>query len=359
MELLDSFHLPAFSENAEGSVSIRWKKWLKQFELHLTVKNIIDPDLKKAHLLYYGKDDIQKVLDQAGDQEDYVSDSYQRAIRQLNEYFLPKVSRIYERSVFRKMDRDLNEKIESFILRLKKQAEYCDFGEQTEFMLIDQIVEKLQETQVKKKILRGNYNLKEIQQMISTDELVKEQMKTYNNENQVVAESNLNAISGQKRQAEFECFSCGQKGHLSKDLNCPARDKTCGNCQQKGHFAKKCRKRIKFNNSQRSNGNRFINNNRRRGIKGNYYRNPVNNVMEHEEEDSENFGSEIICNLNGNTMVDCLVGGKALKFILDTGASANILAEKDYKENKEKFEILQKLKGSDRIFRAYGCKENL
>ncbi|XP_070500806.1 uncharacterized protein [Chironomus tepperi] len=354
MELLDSAYVPAFKENAEGSVAPRWKKWLKQFELHLKVKNIDDPELKKAHLLYYGKEDVQKVLEEADCHEDFVSDCYQRAIRKLNEYFLPKVSRIYERSVFRKMDREPEEKIESYILRLKKQADYCEFGEQTDWMIVDQIVEKMQENEIKKKILRGNYNLEEIQQIISTDDLVKKQLMSYER-NEI--EPNVNAIIASKRN-NFECYSCGAKGHLSKDPKCPARDKICGNCNQLGHFKRKCRKRSRFDNeSYGYKGNAF---HKSTYNAKNWKPTMIHNISEETIESNESDKSkETIYNLNGGHEVDCLVGGVKMTLVLDTGASANVIAEKDWNCLKNQFKVLKEVTGSDRVFRAYGSKENL
>jgi hypothetical protein len=358
MELLDSAYVPAFKESAEGSVAPRWKKWLKQFELHLRVKNIEDPELKKAHLLYYGKEDVQKVLEETDAQEDFVSDCYQRAIRKLNEYFLPKVSRIYERSVFRKMDREVDEKIESFILRLKKQAEYCEFGDQTDWMILDQIVEKMHENEIKKKILRGNYSLEEVQQIISADDLVKTQLKAYER-NEI--EPNINAVISNKRGNSLECYSCGGFGHISKDVQCPAREKLCGNCHQLGHFKKKSWKRAKLYKGQ-PNGNH-----------GNKFQKPsynstnkwkpseIHNISDEIESNDcgKNTAKEIIYNLHGGHEIDCVVGGIKMKLVLDTGASANVIAEKDWNYLKSKFNILREEVGSDRTFRAYGSKENL
>ena len=327
---------------------MRWKKWLKQFELYLKVKNIEDPDVKRTHLLYYGKDDIQKVLEQDDDNADYVSDAYQRAVRKLNSYYLQKVSRIYERSVFRKLERDVGEKIESFVLRLKKQAEFCDFGDQIDWMIVDQVVEKMKENELKKKILKGNFNLEEIQAMISANEMVQKQIKSYDTE---AAPENVNAIYSQKRPQEFDCYACGKRGHRAKSFNCPAKNKQCGICKKVGHFAVKCCKKLKHN-GESSNQIQLNRDERYRPRTASIIRN-----VTCEEDVYDN--SEIVFNINAGTEVNCIVGGISLNFIIDTGSSANIIGENDWKRFASKFIIQQQLIGTDKTFKAYGSVDCL
>lgn len=327
---------------------MRWKKWIKQFELYLKVKNIEDPDVKRTHLLYYGKEDIQKVLEQDDDIVDYVSDAYQRALRKLNSYYLPKVSRIYERSVFRKLERDVGEKIESFVLRLKKQAEFCDFGDQIDWMIVDQVVEKMKENELKKKILKGNFNLDEIQAMISANEMVQKQIKSYDTE--AVSES-VNAIYSHKRPQEFDCFACGKIGHRAKSLNCPAKNKQCGICKKIGHFALKCRKKVKYNEDSK-NQSQLSRDEKYRPRTASIIRNITG-------EDDRNDNMEIVFNINAGTEVNCIVGGMSLNLIIDTGSSANIIGENDWKRFGSKFIIQQQLIGSDKTFKAYGSNDFL
>lgn len=352
MDWFEHIQLQPFKENAEGSAGVRWKKWLKQFELYLKVKNIEDPEVKKTHLLYYGKDDVQKVIEQENDNIDYVSDVYQRAIRKLNGYYLPKVSRIYERSVFRKMERDLNEKIESFVLRLKKQSEFCDFGDQVDWMIVDQIVEKMKENDLKKKILKGNHNLEEIQAMVSANEIVQTQVKLFNNEETTAG---INAIYGQKRQQETECFACGKQGHMSKSPNCPALNKQCGICKKIGHFAAKCFKRFKSMDKNINQG-RFGRNDNFKSHKASFIRNIENKSIEATNLNNDN---QIVFNINAGTEITCNIGGVVMNLIIDTGSSANIIGEGDWKRYEGKFKIIQQMIGTDKTFKAYGSADCL
>lgn len=350
--MFDTIQLQPFKESAEGSAGVRWKKWLKQFELYLQVKNIDDPEIKKTHLLYFGKDDVQKVLEQEEANNDYVSDAYQKSIRKLNAYYLPKVSRIYERSIFRKLEREANEKIESFVLRLKKQADFCDYGDQLEWMIVDQIVEKMHENELKKKILKGNFSLEEIQSMITSHEMVQQQVKAFESEDM---SGSVNAIENHKRQREMECFSCGNKGHRSKSSECPALNKQCGICRKIGHFAHKCYKRFKANEepTNKSNWNRHDRFNQR---KTSFIRNITSESIHN---NNMNEPDEIIFNLNAGTEVDCFVGGIAMRMIVDTGSTANIIGENDWKNFQNKFSIQQQLIGTDKSFKAYGSKDFL
>ena len=44
----------------------------------------------------------------------------------------------------------------------------------------------------------------------------------------------------QNRTSSRSCYNCGEAGHLSRDPNCPARDKECHKCHKKGHVRKCC-----------------------------------------------------------------------------------------------------------------------
>ena len=53
---------------------------------------------------------------------------YSVMVTKLNEHFLPKVNKTYERSIFRSMNQLQSESIDQFITRLRQRAVYCDFG---------------------------------------------------------------------------------------------------------------------------------------------------------------------------------------------------------------------------------------
>jgi hypothetical protein len=47
--------------------------------------------------------------------------------------------------------------------------------------------------------------------------------------------------STQSDKKNVTCYRCGFKGHYGRDLECPARGKTCTKCHCANHFAKMCK----------------------------------------------------------------------------------------------------------------------
>lgn len=70
---------------------------------------------------------------------------YEMAVAKLNDHFQPKKNTIYERYELRQskaIKQEDEEKIAVFAMRLRKQAERCDFGDRFEEHIKDQLIEK-------------------------------------------------------------------------------------------------------------------------------------------------------------------------------------------------------------------------
>ena len=108
--------------------------------------------------MLFGGPDVRKVIGEIQKNED----RYHVAMKLLNEYFIPRVSKTFEKQKFRQMIPAPNEKIDTFIVRLKKQAGNCDFGDQLENMLVDQVVMTTKDTKLKRMCLEKDLNLEEV-----------------------------------------------------------------------------------------------------------------------------------------------------------------------------------------------------
>lgn len=110
---------------------------------------------KRATLLHTGRLPLQDIyynIPGAQVEETKDVDVYKVALSKLDEYFSPKQSKVYERHLFRLIKQEDGEKFEKFLLRLRNQAGKCKFTNNDEH-LIDQIVEKCNLTELRKKIL--------------------------------------------------------------------------------------------------------------------------------------------------------------------------------------------------------------
>lgn len=144
-------------------------------------------------------------------------------------------------------------------MRLREQAERCEFGEQTDENIRDQITTGCTSDILRCKMLeRGDKPLAKLIQMAQTIEIVHKQQMSLGKQSAMHMDVSKNETTESdvckidvKRQlrpnrkamnGNFDgvCGRCGFKGHKSADAKCPAKEKSCNHCGRKDHFASKC-----------------------------------------------------------------------------------------------------------------------
>lgn len=359
--------MPPFVESDEGSPAIRWEKWREHFEAYLEWKNVVDHDEKYKTLMLFGGSDVRRVISKIeADGSHPMDNRYRTALQQFDEYFIPRVSKTFERQRFRQMVPAPNEKLDKYVIRLKKQATVCEFENQTENMIVDQIVSTTKDDKLKRKWLGKDYTLDEVLAMARAEESVKFQLHAWEDGaasnaakdfvNVVQAEKSNNAFRDRRNRRTDKtntlhanrCFRCDGR-HTSSDPTCPAISRRCKICSKLGHFARCCLKG-------------------KRPLKQNRQENPMQKqkryVREVAEENSVKQDDDQIFDLfhlgAAKRFVSAKVGGVILKMIIDTGAEEDILSENDWKMLKATgFEAYGIKKGSNKVFHAYGSKAPL
>ena len=133
---------------SKSELSERWRVWLRGFTYYAEGKaNLQNPARTKSELLYRAGSGVQDIFenltivplaDAAAD------DVYQQSIRALNAYFHVQENAAYERHVLRQVRREPGEDVNSFVLRLRKQARHYGYGaEELEFAVRDQLLERV------------------------------------------------------------------------------------------------------------------------------------------------------------------------------------------------------------------------
>ena len=168
------------------------------------------------------------------------ADSYAVCIRKLDHHFHSDENIPFERHVFRQLAPTDGEPVDKFVVRLRRQARYCNFRDALDDNLRDQLIEKLPDIELKKKLLETrNITLTQVLEKTRASEAAGRQVK------HMAGVSDVNAV-GRKEdrindQSTKTCFSCGKAGHFSRDPCCPAHGRKCSSCSMYGHFAVCCR----------------------------------------------------------------------------------------------------------------------
>ena len=140
------------SELSEG-----WRVWLRGFTYFAEGKaNLQNPARKRNEMLYRAGTGVQDIFENVvvvplpEGQED---DVYQQAVRALNTHFHVQKNAVYERHVLRQLQQEPGEDVDSFVLRLRKQARHCGYGdEEVEFAGRDQMLEKVSSQELRTKL---------------------------------------------------------------------------------------------------------------------------------------------------------------------------------------------------------------
>lgn len=356
-------------ENDEGSPAIRWEKWREHFEAYLEWKNVVDHEEKYKTLMLFGGSDVRRVVSKLQVDGSHPMDNrYRAALQLLDEYFIPRVSRTFERQRFRQMIPEANEKLDKYVIRLRKQAANCGFENQTDNMIIDQIVSTAKDDKLKRKWLEKDYTLDEVQAMARAQESVQLQMHAWGeNDTSNVVKDAVNQVQGGNPSSTFRntknrrmdktdtlhanrCFRCDGR-HSSNDPKCPAVSRRCKICREVGHFARCCRR----SKSKQSHQSTPVQKQKR------FVREVAEGDIDEQVDCPSTSSSFDLFHLGATKrFVSAKVGGVSLKMIIDTGAEEDILSENDWKMLKATgFEAYGIKKGSNKVFHAYGSKAPL
>ena len=234
-----------------SNVGRRWQRWIKSFTLYADSKGLIiqaDKDdnkvQRRALLLHSAGEDVQEIFETLADTGG-IKD-YAKAEKALNDYFIPKVNSTYQNHVFRSMEQHDGETVAQFVTRLRRVVKDCDYGEQAENQIRDQVVQRCKSHDLRRKLLEKGEKLT-LELLLSTaanHERVQSQlqsMESGKNDVNTVREKQPDktkeSTSGTTKHA---CYRCGNVGHFGRDPECPAKGKTCHKCGGADHFGAQC-----------------------------------------------------------------------------------------------------------------------
>ena len=181
-----------FDVNSDpNSVGSEWKRWLRSFQLYADGKGLIlvpdkdDKIQRRALLLHCAGPDVQDIFDILPDTGG--AKDYQKAEDALTRHFVVQVNIPYERHLFREMVQADGETIDQFAVRLRRKAQQCDYGEQMEAQIRDQIISRCWSDELRRKLLKGQtLTLQNLQDIARNYEAVKRQTKSMSRSNDSV-----------------------------------------------------------------------------------------------------------------------------------------------------------------------------
>ena len=248
----------------EPGVATRWAKWRRMFQFYKNALGDIKEGQQMNLLLHVAGPEVQEIYSTFPEDK---CTTYETLMAALNEHFDPKKNQRYERFKFRRTAQSPSENMDSYIVRLRKLGEYCEFHD-LEDNILDQIIEKGKDTRIRRKLLElGNKltlekatriaraseeagaQVREIEQREEEPALAaavqnrpRSRSQSRRDENRE-RNRNRSKSNGSQSQSRRKCFKCGSFYHLANSPRCPARNGKCNECGRLGHFKKMCHER--------------------------------------------------------------------------------------------------------------------
>ena len=255
---------PAMFLPCPGEPSIPFETWLRMFDNYMLVINATGnawpTTRKRATLLHCLGAKGQRIFYALPDS----GTSLEQAVAALQKHFIPKVNVVVERHTFRKRSQLPHETVAQYIAALRALSVKCDFKENADEMLRDQLLEHLLNDKIRERLLLElDLTLEKATTLAIQMEAAAEQvnkMKTDGNSAPVQAiqskphmqyKNNFRpatshaaphtAATMPTSSLHNSCFRCGSDKHLANSSQCPAARAQCKSCNKRGHFARVCR----------------------------------------------------------------------------------------------------------------------
>ena len=184
-QILEDRGLPCFDAKGEpNSLSVRWKRWKRAFNLYVASKGVTNEGQKVALLLHSGGIELQEIYYTLVSEDQ--DTSFNDCVAVLDNYFTPKVNVPFERHVFRQMQKMEGGTIDQFVCRLRQKAISCEFPSVNE-AIRDQIIEKCRDPKLRRKFLEksSEATLTVLQETAGVHEAVNTQMQSMERPEQV------------------------------------------------------------------------------------------------------------------------------------------------------------------------------
>ena len=225
----------------------------------------------------------------------------------------------------------------------------------------DQLIEKLPDVELKKKLLEiNNITLEAAMDKVRKWEASCEQASQMVTPCQEPG-AGTNAVEESPRRGtkgKSACFNCGKEGHFAQSKSCPARGRKCSNCGKYGHYASCCKggknlKSGKPGTTQQRGGRQ------QHHGKGRQANQVEDRCNESGEDDTFAFTiEEQTCGMSNSAepVMSVKIGGISKDVLIDSGSASNLISKDTLQELKyQGLEI--ELKPCTKRLYAYGGRE--
>lgn len=254
--------LPPSQLNLRASdLSTEWRRWSRAFSDYLLAINLIAETeaaekRKLALFRHIGGEDVRELYGQIeffGEDgttelnEGTDGRKLEDVLARFKEYCNPRSSVIVSRFEFHNCSQQ-GESVDVFLMKLRRLAEGCDFGNQRDSLIRDKLLFGLDDTNLRGKLMRESdktLTLEYVIKAVRVNEVSKVEKTLANTDIHSVRAERQYSERNDRKLSSFDkgrCTKCGRTHALNK---CPAYGTTCKKCGRRNHWAAVCRSQSK------------------------------------------------------------------------------------------------------------------
>lgn len=153
------------------TVGVRWKRYKARLDNLLAALDIQDIVRQKAILLHYGGEELNDLVETFADDN---KTDYTVLCTSLDTYFQPSTNHTFETFKLRKLKQEPSETVDQFHVRVRKQAQLCNFAD-IERETLAQLIEGVKSNRLRKKGLKNTLSLSQFLAEARSDETIQRQ----------------------------------------------------------------------------------------------------------------------------------------------------------------------------------------
>ena len=304
----------------DSNISENWRYFKQRWHNYAVITNLSNQShsYQVALLLHVLGEQALKIYNGFTFDSTEANRTVDEILQKFDDFAIGDVNETYERYVFHSRYQSEGESFESFLSVLRtliRSCRYCDNC--LESVLRDRIVLGIRDTTTQQLLLRERgLTLAKTIDICKTAEAATTQSKAYRAE--AVNKVQTTQQKPYKRNTPVPnrvqpCKFCGTQ-HVRIKEKCPAWGKTCRSCSKPNHFAKMCH--------QTSRGKTYT--------PKHHQSKPVHGVDDTESDESAEWVNALHSQqADRNVKCEMLIAAKPVTFQIDTGASVNLLPERN------------------------------
>ena len=338
--VMATFHgtLPEYVGNTAD-----WEVYTYRLQQYFMANDITAVEKQRAILLSACGSETIKLIHSLVPRETLEKMTFDEIAKLVKDHYHPKPSEIVSRCHFNSASRNPAETVASFLARLRKLTEYCNYGKSLDEMLRDRLVcgidnERLQRTLLSEKTL----TLAKAYELCQAAERNAKALRANTQRSEPIHATTANT----PKTTETRCHRCDG---LHQPSTCRFKDVVCNFCNKKGHIAKACRTRKR---QQRTSPNNRLQNPTRTGEKQDRRTNCLDGDNRHSLDshtsvdkpssrpqaltldyatDNEYPMFKVTADKTAPYTTSTIINGAHLRMEIDTGAALSLISETTYR----------------------------